>query len=158
MFQKIVGLGIVSLFVAAVMGCSDSGVNLVRVKGKVVYEGQPISGATVTFKPNDGGPIATGMTDASGAFSLTTGGRPGAVIGAHKVGITKMSGGASAVATEAMSPDDMREMQKAAMDKGADSTPKSEIPEKYANPEKSGLVATVSENAAENEFEYTLVD
>jgi hypothetical protein len=96
------------------------------------------------------------MTDANGEFTVTTSGRPGAIIGDHKVGITKMTEGAAATNIENPTPDDMKKMQ---MGGGAAaSPPKSEIPERYANPENSGLTATVSSDASQNEFEFPLVD
>jgi len=137
---------------AAILGCGGGGgLSLVRVKGKVSYKGQPVSGASVTFQPSEGTP-AVGTTDANGEFTLTTGGRPGAVVGEHRVAITKYSGAATPMAEP--KPEDMRKMQ---MERSS-SGPTNEIPMKYANSATSGLVATVSSKASENEFEYTLVD
>jgi len=51
--------------VIVLAGCGGGGPDLVPVKGKVTYKGQPLSGASVTFHPATG-PLATGTTDASG--------------------------------------------------------------------------------------------
>jgi hypothetical protein len=69
------------------------------------------------------------MTDANGEFSLTTGGRPGVLVGEHKVSIAKAP--PAPVQAANPSPEDMRKMQ---MSGGMTTEPvKSEIPEKYAN-------------------------
>jgi hypothetical protein len=136
-----------------VPACDTSGVKLAKVKGHVTYKGAPLKGASVKFYPEKG-PMAIGMTDDSGDFTLTTNGRPGATIGSHKVAITKVSGPAGPAMPANPSPEDMMKMQKAQMNKP--SRPKSEIPESYGAPESSKLSAEVSANAAENEFEFPL--
>lgn len=156
MFRSILRISILCALGVAVVGCGGDGPELARVKGKVTYNGQPVAGATVTFMPTTG-PLATGVTDSSGEFTLTTTGKPGAVLGKHRVGITKMAAAGEGGAA-GMTPDDMKKMQMEQMKGGGDETVKSEIPEKYADPKSSGLEATVSSNASENEFEYTLTD
>jgi hypothetical protein len=140
-------------------GCSDDGgLNLARVKGKVTYKGQPVTGADVTFL-SQGGQMANGTTDAQGMFTLTTSGRPGAPIGENQVGIAKMSATAKAPKPlEQLTPDDMMRMQKEGIGGYKAEPPKSLIPERYALPATSKLTASVSENEAENEFEFNLVD
>jgi len=54
-------------------GCGSDG--LVPVKGRVLLDGQPLDGAAVLFEPEGGGVPATGVTDASGGFTLATSGR-----------------------------------------------------------------------------------
>jgi hypothetical protein len=54
----------------AVVGCSQSGI--VKVTGTVTLNGQPTDQAEVMFNPKKGGRIATGVTDSSGHFSLST--------------------------------------------------------------------------------------
>jgi hypothetical protein len=51
-------------------GCSGSGT--VKVKGIVTLDGQPLSGATVTFEPVGQGHPAGGITAQDGVFRLTT--------------------------------------------------------------------------------------
>jgi hypothetical protein len=134
-------------------GCDSSGgLKLARAKGQVNYKGSPLKGASVKFY-NDNGPMAIGTTDDNGQFTLTTNGRAGAMVGKHKVAITKMAAGAAPAMT-APTPDDMMNMQKANMNKP--SGPKSEIPETYASPDSSKLTAEVSANASENDFLFEL--
>lgn len=65
-----------SLFAAA--GCGNSA-GLVPVKGKVLYKGEPASGAVVYFHPEKGSaagsealPIPTGTVEDDGTFSLSS--------------------------------------------------------------------------------------
>lgn len=74
----------------AVVGCGPSGPVLTPVNGVVTLEGEPLEGAVVLFQPEEGGKPATGLTDAAGAFTLTTF-EPGdgAQVGVNSVAITK---------------------------------------------------------------------
>lgn len=123
----------------------------------MTYNSKPVTGATVTMV-SEKGELANGFTDASGKFKMTTGGRPGVSVGPQKVGITKTAAGATPVDAQTVKPEDMRKMQMAGGGAAQDLTPKSEIPVKYADPAKSGLVATVDAVASKNVFEYPLVD
>jgi hypothetical protein len=64
------GLLLPALLLAAA-GCGGQG-RPVKVEGVVTLDGQPLSGATVTFAPAEGGRPASGRTDADGSFRLTT--------------------------------------------------------------------------------------
>jgi len=136
-----------------VPACDSSGVKLGKVKGHVTYKGSPLKGASVKFYPEEG-PMAIGMTDDNGDFTLTTNGRTGAVLGTHKVAITKMSGEAGPAVPANPKPEDMMKMQKANM--GKQTGPKSDIPESYGNPDSSKLTADVTANASDNNFEFQL--
>lgn len=78
----------------SVLGC---GSGTPSVSGTVTLDGKPIEGATVTFTPDskDGSGIGAsyGKTDAQGRYSLRTvsGDKSGAVVGKHKVTISKAS-------------------------------------------------------------------
>jgi transcriptional regulator of nitric oxide reductase len=118
--------------------------DLVAATGSVFYQDKPISGATVTFIVQ-GAPIAT-------AFTNATGGRPGAPLGSAKVAIVKESASASELA--GMTPQDMADMAAKGKMKLYDA--KEEIPAKYSNPDKSGLVATLDKDGDKNVFEFKL--
>jgi hypothetical protein len=64
---------------------------LQSVSGKVLYKGQPIKGAVVTFHPKAGDEMKTqrpgGVTGEDGTFSLSTGKEPGAAPGDYVVTI-----------------------------------------------------------------------
>jgi hypothetical protein len=81
---------------AAVSGCGGDGrPSLVKVKGKVVLNGEPVEGAIVAFqfvadaKSKYQRP-SSGITDAAGEFVLGTYAKDdGAPVGKYKVGIVK---------------------------------------------------------------------
>ena len=154
-FQKTVCV----LAVLVVCGCggSDAGPELVPVTGTVLYQGKPISGATVTMKPEKG-PLANGFTDAEGKFRMSTGGRAGVPVGNAKVGITKSAAVVSQVQPKTVTPEDMMKMQKAGGGAAKELEAKPEIPVKYASLDDSGLVAIVDKDAKKNVFQYDLVD
>lgn len=142
----------------SICGCGgESGPLLVAVTGAVTIDGKPLAGATVTMR-SEKGDLSNGFTDSEGKFKMTTGGRSGMPVGPAKVGITKYE---QSVPIETVAGDlkaeDMQKMQMAAKGKTKDAASKSEIPERYGNPEKSGLVANVDSNASKNVFEYPLV-
>jgi hypothetical protein len=120
-------------------GCNRSGLNLAYVDGVVTYNGQPVEHAGVIFKP-DTGPFAMGTTDGEGKFTLITANHPGALIGEHKVGISKTQTTATAVAGARFPRYDV----------------KHHIPERYASPVSSELTATVSKSKSKNHFKFEL--
>ena len=69
-------------------GCGGGGP--VPVRGRVLLDDTPVAGATVTLLPIEGGHPAAGLTDANGAFRLTTFKRDdGALPGRYKIVVTK---------------------------------------------------------------------
>src|SRR6478736_411630 len=87
------------LLFSSVAGCNRSGLKLAYVEGIVTYNGQPVENAGVLFKPETG-PFAMGRTDAEGKFTLITANHPGALVGEHKVGISKSHTTATQIAGE----------------------------------------------------------
>lgn len=153
-------LQMLSAFLAVgtlLLGCgggADDAPELVGATGTVFYNGKPLAGATVTFVIEKF-PLATGVTDAEGKFSLTTGGRPGVPVGKAKVGIAKIAS-AYAGMPSSPKPEDMAKM--AEKNRMATPKPKMEVPAKYGNPETSTLVAIIGTDASKNTYEYKLVD
>ncbi|MFT4557330.1 MAG: hypothetical protein ACI8P0_001944 [Planctomycetaceae bacterium] len=146
--------GVLVLLPVLSVGCGGGdSLALVSATGTVYYKDQPVSGATVTFRI-EGAPLAMGITNSEGKFVMTTGGRPGAPIGNAKVGIAKTS--AQEEDLTSMKPEDMQTMQIAQGD--SPSEIKSEIPEKFASPDRSELVATLDTDGSMNVFEFRLVD
>ncbi len=124
------------------------------VSGTVTYNGSPLSGATVTFRPSQGatqGGYAT--TDENGAFTLTTFETgDGAQVGSYLVMIKKQEvteGDPSYGDPD--SPNYGKEPPPGAESKTVDL-----IPTKYANTKTSGLSADVKES--ENTFSFDLTD
>lgn len=80
---------VVLLLALVIAGCGNSDrPALVPVTGTVTQGGKPLAQADVMFFPERGAP-SSGKTDASGQFTLMfNDGRPGAVVGKHKVVIS----------------------------------------------------------------------
>src|SRR2546422_918840 len=81
-------LWISGLFISAfAIGC---GAKPVPVQGVLTVDGKALANATVIFVPDDAaGKSATGLTDVSGAFRLTTFKlNDGALRGAYKITVT----------------------------------------------------------------------
>lgn len=111
--------------------------------GVVSYKGVPVEGAIVVFTPEGEGVGALGRTDAKGQFSLTTFlPDDGAVPGSYHVSVRK-------VEIDAPPP-------QATEDAVAPPTvERSVLPDKYADPQLSGLKGTVADGTT-NEFTFDL--
>jgi hypothetical protein len=132
----------VALFLAllAGLGCGSS---TGTVTGKVTFNGQPVTSGSVVFHGADGR-VDSGLLDTQGNYTITR-----APVGTVKVAVmaakssTKVVGGGAPPGPPA---------GKGKLKQGPDSTEKpipatvekSPIPERYYDPEKSGLVYTVT--------------
>jgi hypothetical protein len=134
---RIKKLGVFLLLCVATGGCNRSGLNLAPVEGVVKLNGAPVEGAGVLFMPSSG-PFATGTTDAEGKFTLTTANEPGAIIGDHRVIITKTQTTATQIAGERLPRYNTKHL----------------IPTKYGDLSASGLAKTVVDD--DNKFEFNL--
>ena len=111
---------------------------VVPAAGIVTYQGKPLEGYRVVFTPTDGRRPATGVTDPQGKFVLGTNtSNDGAPPGAHKVAFTwsPPQTGQPGQETVLDSPDKLPK-------------PKVRIPDKYNNPEKSGVTYDVPARGA----------
>lgn len=142
------------LISAALCGCGPSHPDVVPASGVVTYQGQPVDGAQVTFMASGAARAAYGVTDAEGKFRLSTFGTDdGAVLGSHTVTVAKPT---ETVSGAGMSPDDPDSGYAAAMAQSArNPSAKSGLPDKYANPQTSGLTAEVTQSGP-NEFTFPL--
>jgi hypothetical protein len=137
------------LAVAAPSGCGkkDNRMARVPVTGTVLRMGQPVAGASVIFEPVGDTPAATGDTDASGRFQLTTFDKgDGAVPGEYKVAVRKVEVMGGNLPADA--PDDLER------------PPPDEkwlLPVKYGHTSSSSLTANVKADA-ENDFKFELAD
>ncbi|QEG43546.1 peptidase associated/transthyretin-like domain-containing protein [Roseimaritima ulvae] len=123
------------------MGCGASGPSG-TVSGTVTMDGQGVP-AQVAFKSDNA--TVSGISDASGAFTLTNGDSSSIPVGKYQVSVTDVSGDAQ-----------MSQADYDAMMTGGAAAPKTEskIPAKYASFGSSGLEFTVTEGA--NTFDITL--
>jgi hypothetical protein len=137
----------ISLSLFSLAGCGDS--RTASVKGTVTLDGKPVAKAGVAFRPQDGSRMSTGETDEQGNFVLTCYERgDGAVPGAHAVTVTKfeekrldLPEGADELAAE-MAASKSRQPKR-----------KWIVPEKYSDPETSGLKFTVEKGRNTCAFE-----
>ncbi len=131
-------------FLPAIICTSCSGgPKLNPVHGKVLFKGQPLEGATVTFnlKEPTNDPhtlLPRGVTESDGTFSLTTGQNDGAVSGDYIVTVTcveavdKKKGAKKVMA--------MQQLELGDRFKGA-----------YANPKTSKIKVTIKDGTNELE-------
>jgi hypothetical protein len=142
------------------LGCSGSSGDrpkTVPVTGTVIYNGEPIEGAHVTFFSPDKSVTAFARTGSDGTFKLTTFDEgDGAVVGTHKVSIMKREiigdVPASTYTGEGDPPANYEELE----DQPALET-RSILPAQYSNVETSNLTAEVTERG-DNDFPFTLTD
>lgn len=143
------------------VGCAPSGPtnrpDTVDVTGTVTYNDVPVSGATVTFKPQDpDGRGATGRTDDSGVYQMTTfEPNDGVIPGEYNVTVTKTVGAETPQGDVEVdldnTGDDLSEPPPET------DGPQVMLPEKYADASTSGLTATVTADG-ENKFDFQLTD
>lgn len=129
-----------SIGAALFIGCGAAEERMLPVKGKVKWNGNLLAKGSVQFHPdktkgNQSPHIPAGTIDAQGAYSLKTHPRDGAPAGWYKVAV---------VSTEPSDP------------KNPYSVPRSLIPEKFGNPEESGLSVEVRPGAPAGAYDLDL--
>ena len=140
-------------------GASDRP-ELFKVTGSVTFKGAPVEGATVTFSCPTASRSASGVTDASGKFSLTSfDTNDGAIAGEHAVTIIKLaSGNQSEVISEANAKEMMaKNMGTMTAGKTSESKPELVLPAKYADAKTSNEKRTVSATDV-NDFKFDLTE
>ncbi len=158
---------------SALSGCGASTpgqLPVFPVRGQVVFNGQPVPGATITFYKEGAAVPASGMTDAKGEYHISTyAENDGAVVGKHRVTVSLPL----VAPTDAESPDpeppkaiaDLESPEyRAGMQKVLDSnlakasaTKSMRIPAKYASVQSTSLEVEVR-NVPENTIELLLRD
>lgn len=125
----------------AAVGCGSSGPEMARVTGKVTYNGQPVPLGTIAFQALDpeGGRNAIGMIQPDGTYTLHTE-QPGdgALLGDYQIGIVARDEPILDYIPAKPVP------------------PKRLTPEKYENPQTSGLRAQVE--SGRNVIDFELID
>jgi len=129
--------GILMTSVIQLEGCSgrkdENLPETVAISGTVTYQGKPVPGATVMLYPVQGRKPASGLSDDTGQFTLTTFNKnDGALPGEHKVTVNAYESTPTGLSM------------------------KSSVPEKYANQSSSPLTVTISKTDPELKLE--LVD
>jgi major membrane immunogen (membrane-anchored lipoprotein) len=149
-------LSFATLGLLLVVGCGDSTGLPKRypVSGKVTYNGEPVKSGTIVFEPSDisSGRFGNGTIE-DGYYKLSTSGEgpDGALPGDYKIIIISKSVDMAQVEANrkggAGRQDDVFKAEKKA---------KSNVPQKYARSDTSGLTAKVEEKS--NTFDFTLTD
>lgn len=113
-------------------GCGTGAAPLAEVHGKVTYQGTILQSGTVVFTPDASrggrGDLAEATIQPDGSFTLKTGNAPGAAPGWHRVTVASVR-----------PPTDPLPGHRYAL-------PASLLPEKYRDPQLSGLVCEVKAN------------
>jgi hypothetical protein len=125
-------LFIFGLFLALAAGCGREPVRLAPVHGTIYDQQGTLKSGTVVFTPDPNrggrGPLACAEIQRDGSYALSTGQKPGAVAGWHRVTILVPE------PTERAAPT---------------------LPHKYCDPEQSGLACEVKADR-ENSFDFHL--
>jgi len=127
---------LVVLFTAGCGGYSQRAhiENVVPAAGTLTYQGKPLEGYQVTLLPTDGRRPATGITDAAGKFTLGTNNvGDGAPPGTHRVAIVWSPPRPAGEMGQETINDNPATLPK----------PKIRIPERYNDPEKSGITQDI---------------
>jgi hypothetical protein len=122
-------LGLVAVAVVAVAGCSDKGVKKVTVRGTISYKGQPLQSGILKFV-GPAGSYSAAVIQPDGTFIITD-----VVPGEVKVGVMEAPQGSGSSSGERASS-------------GPKSSPVA-LPEKYREPETSGVKYTITPETKE---------
>jgi len=147
--------------IAPIVGCGGGAgsVKVVPAGGTVTFQGAPLAGANVTFVPEDG-PVATGITDVKGSFTLATGNQSGAVQGKSRVSINLPAKSAQDdLSGMSESERSMELTKRMGMNPGKmfqERDRASVIPEKYKRADSSGLEFTIVSDSEKNQFKIEL--
>lgn len=121
----------------------------VSADGIVTLDGKPVDGASIIIAPiAPGQHAANALTDGTGRFSLAAfPSKPGAVPGSYKVRVAKTV----EVSAEPVKIDLGEDAAHAAAESsGANVTWINVLPEKYANPETSGITVEIPTEGVKN--------
>lgn len=152
---------LVCLIVSGCAGSDDGRPDVVPVSGTVLYNGDPVSGATVSFWAEGAPRAATGVTNAEGKFRLTMFEvNDGAMVGENAITVEKVEGGAAAAADPTAllnDPSALSSMSQQGGDGNGPAGPTSLIPAVYGSQTSTTLKETVSAEG-ENSFVLQLAD
>ena len=124
-----------TLVICMMAGCG--GPSLIKPKGKITVDGAPAVGAVLLFHPVDNkeAPVATGVAESDGSFTLTSNMAEGVLQGKYIVTVTW--------------PDPAHKVSEAAKMRGDAEPGKDLLKGKYIMKDKSGLTAEISSSMKE---------
>jgi hypothetical protein len=135
-----------------VAGCGGGGPSgpTGTVSGTIKHKGAVLTEkVSITFLSADG-PVATGMNDSTGHYSLEFNGATAIPVGKYKVSLTPFNPG------DTLNQNPEQFFDKATMSVKLPQVAKSSVPSKYANPNTSGIVRDVA--AGNNTVDIDLPD
>ncbi|GIX04409.1 MAG: hypothetical protein KatS3mg114_0278 [Planctomycetaceae bacterium] len=115
----------------------------VPAQGVVTLDGKPVDGASIVFVPADGGKYtANGLSRSDGSFALRAfPSKQGVVPGSYKIGVSKTVEQQMTLPQNFQAGEDAEHAQKIV--ETNTTTWVNALPQKYASPETSGLMATI---------------
>jgi hypothetical protein len=146
-------LWLTCLACALLSGCG--GPKVAPVRGKVTYDGKPVTGGKIMFYP-ESGRMAIGEIGADGTYTLTTfHSGDGALVGPHRVAIESTSVGPGTMQSPKSIEEEIELSKKGAPGGKILVAGKVEwlVPQKYSLPETSGLTAKVGSGPNEINFD-----
>jgi hypothetical protein len=159
-WKQTIPLILIAVAAAFVSGCGG-GSHAVPSTGTVLVDGKPVAGLVVMFVPKDTklGKMASGRTDESGAFTLTTNRtNDGAMTGEYKVLVKEISDNSNYVAANAVvpKPNDKgyKDLQRSFQGANRTAAQTVRIALEFGDPEKTTLKATVKPSANDNKFKF----
>ncbi len=130
-------LVVAALLMIPCVGCGDA--TFVPVRGQVSLDGKPVAECAVMFIPVADGPAATGTTNAEGRFQVAATNRDDVAVGDYIVTIMKQR--TTVVRNDSTGNSSLRiEWQ---------------IPQKYSQPNTSGIRRSVSSESCDFSFELS---
>ena len=158
LFHRTCWLTVLVFFAALLGGCGPAELPVIKVTGKVLFEGIPVEGAMVTFVPNElNGRGASGMTDKNGEFLILTQGatKSGCLPGSYRVIVSKhidVDERGNPVKPSNKPPPSFADPSAPPQKRPVS---KSVLPDKYGKVETSGLTADVTKQE-QNAFVFEL--
>jgi hypothetical protein len=130
-----------TLLATCLGGCDTGAIARVSVQGKVFYKGVALPTGVIVFTPDAGhgsrGPLACGLVQRDGSYRLRTEEAPGVVAGWYRVTVVAVEPAGAPPPGQSLV------------------IPRSLLPEKYRDPELSGLVREVKADQ-ENTIDFQL--
>lgn len=132
---------VVGIMLGVPSGCEPGTESRALVRGRVSYKGVLVRTGTIVFTPDTlrgtSGPLARSEIQADGSYALQTEGKAGAIVGWHRVTVM-------AVETNPVNSPS-----------GDVNMPRSLLPDKYRDPELSGLSCEIR-SGQENCLDFDL--
>jgi hypothetical protein len=130
-----------AVWLALLAGCAPGPQQFQPVRGKVLYRGSALTQGTIVFTPDASrgyrGPLSYAQIEPDGGYTLHSDDHSGALVGCHRVTVSSVSPTAQLLPGQRFA------------------VPQSLLPEKYRDPDRSGLACEVK-GGRENVINFDL--